>query len=371
MLADNSKKIMGPWILYLYERYERRLSSISLVGGFVFDDLTLTRADQFREGLWIIAHLLAVALCIILINRQETEPGEKAEGPRAHFWLTNILQFLFGGLLSTFIVFYFRSATLTADWPFMLILVGAFVANDRLRKHRERLTFQVGLFFLSFFAFAIFILPVLVHEIGTPIFLASGGLSLLAIWGFLAVLETQSKNRFQSDRGPLVASIAVIFVCFNAMYFLNVIPPLPLSLKGGAIVHSVARTPSGDYIVNSEDPDGWLEYFNIFTDIHAAPGDSISAWSAVFSPPALNLTIVHEWQFYEERTHRWATKGRIKLPVIGGRDGGFRTYSTKSQPAPGLWRVNIETERGAVIGRLRFRVIPVSSPVALKTEKKT
>jgi DUF2914 family protein len=371
LFADNLKKIVGPWILHWYQRYERRISSISLVGGFVFDDLTLTRADQFREGLWIIAHLLAVALCIILINRQETEPEEKAKGPRAHFWLTNVLQFLFGGLLSTYIVFYFRSATLTADWPFMLILVAAFVANDRLRQHRERLMFQVGLFFLSFFAFAIFMVPVLVHKIGPLTFLASGILSLVAIWGFLAVLRTQSKHRFQSDRGSLVAAIAVIFVCFNAMYLLNVVPPLPLSLKEGRIVHNVSKTPTGDYLVNSEDPDGWLEYFNIFTDVHAAPGDSISAWSAVFSPPALNLTIVHEWQFYEARTHHWATKGRIRLPVIGGRDGGFRTYSTKSQPAPGLWRVNIETEQGAVIGRIRFRVVPVTTPVALKTENKT
>lgn len=362
---------MASWILSLYQRYERRISSLSLVGGFVFDDLTLTRADQFWEAFWIMMHLVAAAACIILIHRQETKRSEQEERRGFHFWLTNILQFVFGGLLSTYIVFYFRSATLATDWPFMLILIAAFVANDRLRKHRERMAFQVGLLFLSAFAFAIFILPVVVHKIGTLIFLASGAVSLLLICGFLAVLETQSKREARGERHWLVGSIAAVFICFNAMYFLNLIPPLPLSLKDGQIVHAVAHTASGGYIVSAEQRDGLLSYFDIFTEIHAAPGESVSAWSAVFSPPALNLTIVHEWQFYDEKTGRWETRGRIQLPVVGGRNGGFRTYSTKSHPAPGLWRVNIETERGAVIGRIRFKIVSVSAPVPLRTENKT
>jgi hypothetical protein len=249
--------------------------------------------------------------------------------------------------------------------------VGAFVANDRLKEQRERLAFQVGLFFLSIFAFAIFILPVLIHRIGPAVFLASGALSLLAIFGFVAALETCSRERIQADRISLVASIAALFVALNAMYFLNLIPPLPLSLKDGEIVHSITRTAAGEYIVRCENRDGLLGYFNVFDDFHEAPGDSVSAWSAVFSPPGLNLTIVHEWQFYDEATRRWATESRITLRVLGGRDGGFRTYSTKSHAAPGLWRVNIKTEAGAVIGRIRFRVVPVNAPVSLRAEDKT
>lgn len=367
-LSDDSNKVRRLSIRDWYRRYERPLSSISLVGGFAFDALTLTRADQFRESFWIIVHLAAVAACIVLINREPTEPEEDAKGARTHFWLTNVLQFFLGGLLSTYIVFYFRSATLAASWPFMLILVGAFVANDRLRKHRERLVFQAGMFFLSVYVFFIFILPVVLHNIGTVIFLMSGGLSILTVWGLLVLLERQSRTRFQRDRSPLIASIAAIFICVNAMYFSNLIPPLPLSLKDGRAVHGVSKNGKGEYFVRYENQGGGLGYFNIFEDFHEAPGDTVFAWSAVFSPPALNLTIVHEWQFYDEKTRQWTTKDRIPLRVIGGRDGGFRTYSTKRQPAPGVWRVNIETEHGAVIGRIRFRVVPVRSPVPLETE---
>jgi hypothetical protein len=371
-LSNNPDKVAGLWIPHFYQRYERPISSISLLGGFAFDSVTLTRADQFREALWIVVHLLAVAVCIVLINRQQPAPaGDGKSARRKHFWLANAVQFLFGGLLSTYIVFYFRSATLTVTWPFMLILVAAFLANDRLKEQHERLAFQVGLFFLSIFAFAMFMLPVLLHRIGPAVFLASGALSLVLIWGFVAALENYSRDRIQADRISLAASIAAIFIALNAMYFLNVIPPLPLSLKDGEIVHSVTRTAAGEYIVRCESRNALFGYFNVFDDFHEAPGDSVSAWSAVFSPPGLNLTIVHEWQFYNEETRRWTTESRITLKVIGGRDGGFRTYSTKSHAAPGLWRVNIKTEEGAVIGRIRFRVVPVSAPVPLRAEDKT
>ena len=53
------------------------------------------------------------------------------------------------------------------------------------------------------------------------------------------------------------------------------------------------------------------------------------------------------------------TKGNVTLPVIGGRDGGYRTYTVKSYLTRGRWRVNVETTQGQVIGRILFNVIPV------------
>ena len=57
-------------------RYERPISSASLVGGFVFDALTLRRVDTFWENFWVVVHLVVVAACIVLVNRQENAaPG--------------------------------------------------------------------------------------------------------------------------------------------------------------------------------------------------------------------------------------------------------------------------------------------------------
>jgi hypothetical protein len=48
-------------------------------------------------------------------------------------------------------------------------------------------------------------------------------------------------------------------------------------------------------------------------------------------------------------------------PVQGGRREGFRTFSRKTAfPADpiGRWTVDVMTESGQLIGRLRFRVVP-------------
>lgn len=93
-----------------YGRFERPISSLSLISGFIFDAITLKRVDTFWENIWILGHLLNVGIFIILIHTQEKKEGDEANPGRKHFWYVNILQFFFGGILSTYLVFYFRSA---------------------------------------------------------------------------------------------------------------------------------------------------------------------------------------------------------------------------------------------------------------------
>jgi hypothetical protein len=37
-----------------YGRYERPISSLSLVGGFIFGAVTLKRVDLFWENIWVV-----------------------------------------------------------------------------------------------------------------------------------------------------------------------------------------------------------------------------------------------------------------------------------------------------------------------------
>jgi hypothetical protein len=46
-----------------YARFERPISSLSLIGGFIFNAIALTRVDEFWENFWIIVHILLVATC--------------------------------------------------------------------------------------------------------------------------------------------------------------------------------------------------------------------------------------------------------------------------------------------------------------------
>ncbi len=355
----------GNW----YGRYERPISSVSLVSGFALDWITLKRVDLFWENLWVVAHFIFVAIFIVLVNLQENEAMDEKDASKKHFWYINILQFFFGGLLSTFLVFYFRSTELSATWPFLLMLTAAFIANERLKKHYARLTFQISLFFLSLLAFTIFIVPVIFHRIGTDIFLISGAISLVLLSLFLYGLKIVTKEKFTKSKKMLAYSIAGIYLGINILYFANLIPPIPLSLKDGGVYHSLYRNRSGDYVVEAEEKKLW-DRFSFHENVNVVKGDPIYAYSAIFSPALFNLGIVHVWQKYDENSGQWETISRVNLSVVGGREGGYRTYSIKNNYTPGEWRANVETAKGQIIGRLRFNIAIVDAEPPLKTDIK-
>ncbi len=350
-----------------YARFERPISSLSLVGGFVFNALTLKRVDMLLENFWIIAHLLAVAVCIVWLNRMEDENEDENKTSKVNFWLVNILQFFFGGLLSTFLVFYFRSSDLSNSWPFILILIVACGSNELLKKHYVRLGFQISFFYLSLFAFTIFFVPVFMRDIGYRVFLLSGAASLVVIGIFLFILAVVAWERFRRSATIVFSSIAGIFVVVNILYFTNIIPPIPLSLQSGGVYHSVMKNADGNYVVRYEDM-GWRANVTLYPDFHLKSSDPVYVYSAVFSPPALDTTIVHEWQYDDPETRAWRDWERIELPVVGGRDSGFRTYSMKTNVTPGRWRVTVATLTGKVIGRVRFNVIATDTEPPLQTK---
>ncbi len=351
-----------------YGKFERPISSLSLIGGFVFDAVFLKRADLFWENFWIFIHLTVVALCIILINRLAYTPADEYNPSKLHFWVLNLMQFMFGGLFSVFLVFYFRSATLSTSWPFLLILALAFIANERLKRHYSRLSFQFALFYLCLFSFSIFFVPIIVHSISAWVFVLSGALSLVVIVSFLYLLAKLTKEKFNKQtKRRLIISIGSIFLIMNALYFTNIIPPLPLSLKDSGIYHSVSHNAGGGYSVEIEY-QSWAKYFQLYPDFHLVSGDVVYAFSAVFSPESFKTGVVHQWQYYNEVNDNWITEGEVDLLVSGGRDGGYRTYSTRVGLAPGRWRVNVLTSTGLVLGRLRFNVVSEKVEPVLKTE---
>jgi hypothetical protein len=352
-----------------YGRFERPISSLSLIFGFLFDALTLKRVDTLWENCWVIAHLIIVGTFIALIHIKKNEAGDEKDPSKAHFWFVNILQFFFGGLLSTFLVFYFRSADIFVTWPFILLLALAFIANESLKRHYIRFSFQISLFFLSIYSFAIFIVPVLMHQIGARIFLLSGLISLIFITIFILILFYFIRNKLKESKKIIVLLIAGIFILVNFLYFTNLIPPIPLSLKDGGMYHSIQKNTDGNYAVTYENY-GWREYFEMYPNFSEVPGSPVYAYSAIFSPKSLNITILHEWQHYDSTTGKWITDSVISLPLIGGRDGGFRTYSLRSNLTPGKWRVNIKTEQGQTIGSLRFNIVPTNTAVVLSSEIK-
>jgi hypothetical protein len=209
--------------------------------------------------------------------------------------------------------------------------------------------------------------PVILHQIGPKIFVLSGFLSLITLMLFVFGLRYISRERFRESKKPLFLVIAGITVLINILYFTNLIPPIPLSLKDAGIYHSIVRNTDGNYTVTGEQQGFW-DYFKPYELFQAIGGQPIYVYSSIFSPADLNTEIVHEWQHYDTVTKKWTTINQIQLSIIGGRDGGFRTYSIKVVNLPGLWRVDVKTPRGQLIGRIKFEVKNVDTTPILITK---
>lgn len=353
---SNIRKKVGDPVAKWYGKYERPISSLSLIGGFVFDAVTLKRVDAVWENVWVIGHIILIAIVMIFVNWIENEPGDEKNPEKIHFWLVNILQFLFGGVLSVFLVFYFRSADLSTSWPFLLILALVFWANESLKRRFVRLTFQVALLFLSIFSTNIFLLPVLFHRIGTDIFLYSGFVSLITIFVFILLLSWVSKEKFKKNRLYIHLSIVGVYIGMNFLYFTNLIPPIPISLEDSGIYYSIYKDDNNDY-VGTYKYIGLISHILFYPKVSVAGVDSLYAYSAVFSPTYFDTSVYHEWQYYDEEKEDWTNMSVVPLKIVGGREGGFRTYSRYINPLPGKWRVNVLTSLGHVVGRIRFEVV--------------
>jgi hypothetical protein len=182
----------------------------------------------------------------------------------------------------------------------------------------------------------------------------------------LTILAAFSPERFQgSARWAVLGSVAGILAVMNFLYFLGLIPPLPLSLKQAGVYHSLAVRGPGQYTVTTESSRtrrltsmSFLKrFFSLSQRVYLKAGDSLVVYTAVYCPTRLHAKIIHEWQYYDPTRQAWITRARVSLSVVGGGPTGYRTFSEVTVTTPGPWRVDVETPRGQVIGRVNFDVI--------------
>jgi len=202
---------------------------------------------------------------------------------------------------------------------------------------------------------------------GALIFILSGITSLVVIWLVIKALELLTGGATKPYQSKMKVSIVGIFLAFNVLYFTNIIPPIPLSLKELNVHYAVEREGQ-NYIVYSENTK-WYEFYKRSKFSHIS-GESLSAFSAVFAPTRLTSTISHKWSYFDEEEDNWVLLAKISFHISGGRDGGYRGYSVKKNVFPGLWRVDVVTERDQILGRKKFTVIAADDIPLLEAEIK-
>lgn len=351
----------------LIQWYERYISPLSLIVGFLVDSfILLRRVDLWQSNALLLAYLLLASVGIAIINLIETGRLRHRVFLTIAPFVPVVVQFSFGALLSGFLSLYSRSAAFVGTWLFVAAVAVLMIGNERFRKLYLRYSFQISMLFASVFLFLIFFIPVVVHRIGPMFFVLSGGIALAVIVAFLRLLHRLVPEVEVRERRTVALSIAAIYLVINALYFSNAIPPLPLALKEAGVYHSVTRVGTEYRLEAEESP--WYRWILPGSAVyHRAPGESAYAFSAIFAPSQLTTDIVHVWERYDETEGEWVESERVRFPIQGGRDGGYRGYSVKTDLAPGAWRVDVQTGYGQTIGRIRFRVEASASRMETET----
>jgi len=351
-----------------YNKYEK-YSDMAIFGvGFIWDSLTMTRVDSLIDNVILLFYQILIGTIIILALRRQKGAVfpkwlEKIE-PRFHW----IMQFCFGGLFSSYVIFYFKSSSFTRTQFFFLILVCLWIGNEFLRERLNNRILLSILYSFCLFSFFAFFLPVVLARVNAWIFVLAGLLSILiSLLVFSIGLKTAAVTWRQSVL-PVVPWIIGVFLLVNSLYFANMIPPVPLALKKNArIYHNVTKTSEG-YEVQYV-PSSWLQFWKKGHDpFYLSPGESVYCFTSVFAPRKVHVPIYHVWS--KKTANGWTQTDRIRYEdLTGGREGGFRIFTRKREITPGKWRVEVQTESEQILGRKDFTVVISPDPhPALRTE---
>jgi hypothetical protein len=341
------------------ERYQHQLSISAFLVGFTIDTIVLKRIDLLISHVLILSYLSVVVVVMLLLHRAAARPPRFELVRRVYQWLPFAAQFAFGGMFSGFLIFYSQAGSFIASWPFLLVLVALILTNEYLRSYQWRLTYQSTLLFFCVFTFSIYALPILMGRMGDGVFELSGVLALVGVSGFLWLLYLVDGKRVRMSLSSIVTGVLIVYASVTALYYSNILPPIPLALKDIGVYHRVVKLNDQYHVATESQP--W--HARVSGVVVTSPeGGTLFAYSSVFAPTRLITSIVHRWEYYDTQRGLWVTAATIPFSIFGGRDGGYRGYSEYGPVTPGEWRVSVETVRGQLIGRETFTVRSGSTP---------
>lgn len=327
---------------------------LMFAAGFLFDFFTMQRIDAWAD--LAIQLLYLVCLTVLLIYQHRESMGLwTPPAPIRRSWAYNVdaLHFFYGGLLSAYVVLYFKSSTGARPLVFFGLLVMLMLVNELPAVRRLSHRWRLGLYAFCVISFLNYFIPILIGRMGGWVF----GIALIAsagvVWGVADRLAARDQDR-PRVRARLFAPAAVVCIAIGLLYALRLIPPVPLSVQYQGIYHDVLRE-AGVYTLTYERPPIWRFWRRDSRPFHKQAGDRLHYFVRVFAPAGFEHVMIIRWEV-RGASGEWRTSDRIPLRIVGGRAQGFRGVAIKSNFTAGLWRVTAETDDGRAIATLTFDV---------------
>lgn len=351
-----------------YQRHEKTITPIFLALGFLFDIVTLDRIDSWMTIAQQAIYILGVALLVGLevLERAEVVQVSPETHPRlSRLWpyRTALVHFLLGSLLSSYTLFYFKSASFLSSFVFISLLSGLLIANEYSRFQGFGTGLRVAMFSLCLLSYLIYFVPILMGFIGEVPFLVSLLVSSVLCFFVYRLLRRKIPSEVRLGKQVRMPML-LVHLGFALLYYTRILPPVPLSISYMGIYHGI--TKQDDRYELSYTRPAWKFWQHGDQSFAARPGDQIYGFASIFSPSGFKDEIQVRW-FLHDAKRGWESQDHIRMQIVGGRERGFRGYTVKKNFQPGKWRFQVETSDGREVGRLYFTVFEDSSadePVA-------
>ena len=335
------------------KKYQGYLPAAFFVGGFLFDLLTTSRIDQAFSLIQQLVYLLLIMLFLYW----EIVPPQvflKEEGFLVKLWKFHIelLHFLFGSLLSLYTIFYFKSASMMTSFAFMGFLAALLIINELPQFQKRGIIIRSSLLALCLASYFIYLVPVITKTIGVFAFILSMTLSLSLFLLLCLRIQKAKEDKSWVNKNVLGPGL-IIQTVFVLLYFFKALPPVPISLKYAGIYHNIQKE-KGVFALNYER-SWWRIWQSGAQTFVKRQGDPIYCFVSIFSPTQFEDQVKLIW--YKKNKRGWEERDQIGLPIVGGRDQGYRGYAYKSNYEVGDWQVRVVTSDLREIGRIYFDVV--------------
>ena len=272
--------------------------------GFLFDFFTLQRIDAWLDLAFQLAYLAGLTGLLVFQHREAEGrwvPGRVA----GRVWRYNVeaLHFLYGGLLSAYVVLYFRSSTGARPALFLALLVGVMGLNEVPRIRRAGYNLRLGLYGFCVLSFLIYFIPIVLGRIDGWVFLLSLLSSAAVVWQVTRWLVPPRRAAIEAG-GAIEACGASLrpppaCSCSSASSTCSrLIPPVPLSVQFQGIYHDIRREDGG-YTLVYQEPPPWEFWRRDSRTFERREGDRLHYFARVFAPTGFRHRVIIRWEFLD------------------------------------------------------------------------
>ena len=330
ILADNLTRVSN--------RYYKYFPYLSLLLG-ILTVVLWQRGFEFIR--WVFIYLIFIGITTLVLLRFAKDLPQENRGFSIAVWCIEFInQNLYQDLTLFLLPIYYQSSTiLSANVIFVIIIAVLSIITTFDNVYRglilkNKIT-QFLFYTFNLFAFLNFGLPVIFGIRNIYSLYISISLSVL----LLAPLFVDYREIFRRSKAAVIVGMILISILAISLSK-GFIPPVPLKLVTGTASTDIDRIKK--------------EPIKPFESRTSKGLETIYCYTSIFAPMGIHETLWHVWKI------DGLVIQKVRQEISGGRREGYRTWSKKTisgNNMKGRWTVDVETDGGQLIGRVRFEII--------------